>query len=168
MSLKLWPDLEKTFVAPIGRLIRFALPLIKMRSRLKGLSLGARGLVFDDRGRVLLVRHTYIPEWHLPGGAVEPGETAAEAFTREVAEEGGVRLLGPPKFLGLFHNPEWTVGDHVAFFEAGRWAPCPNRWGMEIEAAEFFDLENLPADTTSSVRQRIAERTGKLLASPTW
>ena len=125
-------------------------------------------MVFDEQGRVLLVKHSYIPEWHLPGGAVEPGETAAEAFTREVAEEGGIRLLQAPKFLGLFHNPEWTRGDHVAFFEAGRWAACPHKWGIEIEAAEFFDLANLPVDTTASVARRIAERNWGQAISPTW
>jgi len=38
--------------------------------------------------------------WIMPGGGIEPGETAAEAATREVAEETGIdlpvdRLAGP-------------------------------------------------------------------------
>ena len=127
-----------------GRLLTFALPLIKLRSRLRGLTLGVRAQVFDEQGRVLLIRHSYLPDWHFPGGGVEFGETAADAVRRELAEEGGVSLAGEPRLLGLFRNPEWTPGDHVAFFDAGPWTPCRAGWGVEIEAAEFFAPDALP------------------------
>lgn len=143
-----------------GRLIHFALPLVKLRSRLRGLTLGVRGLVYDGAGRLLLVRHSYLPGWHLPGGGVEFGETAVEALGRELAEEGGVQLAGEPRLVGLYRNPEWTPGDHVAFFEAGAWTPCARRWGVEIDAAEFFAPGSLPPDAHASVRRRLAERDG--------
>lgn len=42
-------------------------------------------------GRVLATRRTHPPEaagrWELPGGKVEPGETADAALVREIAEE---------------------------------------------------------------------------------
>jgi 8-oxo-dGTP pyrophosphatase MutT (NUDIX family) len=123
-------------------------------------SLGVRGLVFDEQGRVLLIRHSYLPYWHFPGGGVEYGETAPEALRRELVEEGGVALSGEPRLLGLFHHPDWTRGDHVAFFEAGPWTPCARRWGLEIEAAEFFPPDALPPDAHPSVVQRFAERSG--------
>jgi 8-oxo-dGTP diphosphatase len=53
------------------------------------------GIVTDAEGRILLVRRARDPEagrWSLPGGRVEPGETAAEATVREVAEETGLRV----------------------------------------------------------------------------
>src|SRR5438552_2911212 len=136
-----------------GRLLRTALPLLKLRTRLRGLTLGVRAAVFDEAGRVLLVRHSYLPGWHFPGGGVEFGETALQALDRELQEEAGVALAAPPRLTGLFRNPEWTAGDHVAFFEADRWEAC--RWapGREIEAAEFFAVGDLPPQAHPSVRR---------------
>ena len=141
-----------------GRLLRFALPLVKLRSRLRGMTLGVRGHLVDDAGRVLLLRHSYMPGWHFPGGGVEFGETAVEALRRELVEEAGAALTGDPRLIGLFHNPEWTAGDHVAFFDAGAWAPCVSRWGVEIEAADFFSPDALPPDVHASVRRRLDEQ----------
>jgi 8-oxo-dGTP pyrophosphatase MutT (NUDIX family) len=150
-----------------GHLLHLALPLIKLRSRLRGLTLGVRVQVCDEAGRLLLIRHSYTPGWHFPGGGVEFGETAVEAARRELAEEAGVALSGEPRLLGLFRNPQWTAGDHVAFFDAGAWTPCSQRWGVEIEAADFFRPDALPADADGSVRRRLAERAGGA-PSPLW
>ena len=50
-------------------------------------------LAVDDHDRVLLLhRHRFITDrwgWELPAGAAEPGEDAAAAATRELAEDGG-------------------------------------------------------------------------------
>jgi len=55
---------------------------------------GVRVAVFDDAGRVLLVKHKYEAEgreiWMLPGGAIEDGETSIDAAIREVLEETGL------------------------------------------------------------------------------
>lgn len=54
----------------------------------------AGGLVFDDRGRVLLL-HRNTPTatwWETPGGKVDPGENPREAAARELEEELGVSV----------------------------------------------------------------------------
>ncbi|MDQ3764598.1 MAG: NUDIX domain-containing protein [Actinomycetota bacterium] len=59
-------------------------------------------VVFDDAGRLLLVRRANEPgrgRWSVPGGRVVAGETDHHAVIREVAEETGLvveitRLLG--------------------------------------------------------------------------
>jgi ADP-ribose pyrophosphatase YjhB (NUDIX family) len=50
-------------------------------------------IVFDDRGRVLLIQRGTPPaagRWTVPGGRVELGESLAAAVEREVREETGL------------------------------------------------------------------------------
>jgi len=54
---------------------------------------GACVAIFDDGGRLLVVRENYgRRRWSFPGGAIEAGETAAEAAVREGREETGVEI----------------------------------------------------------------------------
>ncbi len=56
----------------------------------------AGAVVRDARGRLLLVRRGTEPGrglWSVPGGRIEPGETAQEAAVREVEEETGLRVV---------------------------------------------------------------------------
>ena len=47
--------------------------------------MGAACAIFDGRGRILLVHHTYGRlNWELPGGIVEAGEAPDEAARREL------------------------------------------------------------------------------------
>lgn len=135
----------------------------------RGMTLGVRGLVLDGAGRILLVQHSYVRGWHLPGGGVEPGETLLHALTRELAEEGNIRLIGAPRLHGVFFNRRASKRDHVAVYVVDDFRQdgpfTPNR---EISHASFFALDGLPNDTTAGTRARIAEVLGGAPISPHW
>jgi 8-oxo-dGTP pyrophosphatase MutT (NUDIX family) len=135
----------------------------------RGLTLGVRGLVLNRSGEVLLVRHSYIAGWHLPGGGVEAGESLLEALTRELAEEGNLTLLAPPPLHGVYFNAGVSRRDHVALFVVREFrqhaATQPNR---EILDCAFFAVDALPPGTTAGTRQRIAEVLEGAPASTTW
>jgi ADP-ribose pyrophosphatase YjhB (NUDIX family) len=55
----------------------------------------AGGIVHDDAGRLLLIRRAQPPSagsWSVPGGRCRPGESAADACVREIAEETGLTV----------------------------------------------------------------------------
>jgi ADP-ribose pyrophosphatase YjhB (NUDIX family) len=121
------------------------------------MTLGVRGLVVDPEGRLLLVRHTYVNGWHMPGGGVERGETAAEALARELVEEAGVRLTEPALLVSIHSAHAHFKGDHILLYRVERWAPCPATSRGEIAEVGWFAPDALPEATTASTRQRIAE-----------
>src|SRR5574341_2397506 len=53
---------------------------------------GAEAAVFDDEGRILLVRRSDDGLWCLPCGWVEPNESPKEAAVREAREETGLEV----------------------------------------------------------------------------
>ena len=57
--------------------------------------------VFDDAGRLLLIRRADNRRWALPGGACEVGEPPGEGALREVWEETGCRAA-LSDLLGIF------------------------------------------------------------------
>jgi ADP-ribose pyrophosphatase YjhB (NUDIX family) len=78
----------------------------------------AGALVRDHGGRLLLVRRGRPPAqglWSLPGGRIEPGETAAEAAAREVREETGLEVeVGPVLITALVGEGGYRVQDFAA------------------------------------------------------
>ncbi|MCB1471773.1 MAG: NUDIX domain-containing protein [Rhodobiaceae bacterium] len=122
----------------------------------RAMTLGVRGVVRDGDGRVLLVKHSYLPGWHLPGGGVERGETLMFALRRELQEEGGVEVAGAPRLHGVFASRSFA-GDHVAVFVVEDWRAVAHSHGHEITGCDFFDLAQLPQDTTEGTRARLSE-----------
>ena len=136
------------------RLVARALHLVWRFTR--PLTGGVRAMVLDGDD-VLLVRHTYVPGWHLPGGGVEPGETFEEAVRKELREEAAVRVTGRPRLHAIYLNITVTRRDHVALYvvrghERGAFEPT-----REIAEAAFHPVAALPEGTTDATRRRIAE-----------
>ena len=55
----------------------------------------AGALIFDEAGRLLILKPTYKTGWTIPGGVMEAdGETPWDACRREVREECGIQVRG--------------------------------------------------------------------------
>ena len=70
---------------------------------------GCSAIIFDEsRTRVLLTRRADNGLWCAPGGAMESGESAAEACEREVFEETGLTVR-VQRLVGVYSNPDQLV-----------------------------------------------------------
>jgi 8-oxo-dGTP diphosphatase len=115
---------------------------------------GVSGVLFDDQGRILLLRHRYWRQgsWGLPGGWVRAGETLEQALLREVREETGYaatiegllrlasghRLRLEVSFRGRLARGELRLSSH------------------EVLEAAFFAPSDLPDGVTGASRELIA------------
>jgi ADP-ribose pyrophosphatase YjhB (NUDIX family) len=146
-------------MSPLRRKLEpFITPLFRLWWRInRGMTLGVRGVALDDQGRVLLVRHTYVEGWFLPGGGVESGETAVHALTREMAEEAGVELTAAPTLLGFYSNAAVFRNDHVLLYRINAWRPCPPTSEGEIAERGFFPVDALPEGVSNATRARLQE-----------
>lgn len=132
------------------------------------LTLGTRVMLIRGN-EVYLIRHTYTPGWHFPGGGVEPGESAAAAAAREVFEESGYRLAGALELFGLYHSMLVTNRDHVALYLCRAFEVAkPFAANHEIADFGWFSVDALPEGTSRSTRQRIAEVFEGAARSDTW
>lgn len=122
------------------------------------LTMGVRIMVFGPEDTVLLVKHTYTPGWHFPGGAVDPQETMAEAALRELREEALVVSKVEPELFGIYLNLTENKSDHIALYVAKDWVSEPGKARpLEIAEAKFFPARDLPKGTTGGTRRRLAE-----------
>lgn len=147
----------------------FARPLFFFWSRLtRAKTLGVRVLVQDEAGKVLLVRHTYLDGWYLPGGGVDAGETMEAAAVRELREETGLTAMSRPILISVHANERFMPGDHVAVFRIERYGPGELSSRHEIAEVGFFDLAALPEDLNRGTRARLAEIFDQAPLSADW
>jgi ADP-ribose pyrophosphatase YjhB (NUDIX family) len=134
------------------------------------MTLGVRAVVLDEAGQsVLLVRHTYVDGWHLPGGGVERGESVHEALVKELREEANIVLAGNPELFGIYRNLHASARDHVVLFVCRSFRQtAPRKSDHEIAEAGFFSLAMLPPDTTGATRRRLGEVVGGADIQPLW
>ena len=64
-------------------------------AELPAIPVSAGALIFDQAGRLLILKPTYKTGWTIPGGVMEAdGETPWDACRREVREECGIEVRG--------------------------------------------------------------------------
>ena len=127
------------------------------------IALGARCVVRDDAGRVLLIKRSDNGEWAFPAGSMELGETMRECAIREVLEETGLvaRAVTPfalysklslaPNMFGHTYQLV-SLGCRVEGYE-GTLARVTD----ETTDAGFFPADAYPDGTRSSVPRALAD-----------
>jgi ADP-ribose pyrophosphatase YjhB (NUDIX family) len=113
----------------------------------------AAGIVRDEQGRILLLRHRLWPPyraWGLPGGYVNAGERLEDGVVREVREETGlvVRVDGPP--VRLASGFQLRV---EAYYEAERVGGRLDLDPAEILEGRWYDLREFPAEMSPRLRE---------------
>lgn len=102
----------------------------------------AGAVVRDAEGRLLLIRRGHPPAegmWSLPGGRIEPGETAAEAAAREVLEETGLEVeIGQVLITAVIWGGGFRVQDFAATVIGG-----DLRAGDDAADVRWIDAEEL-------------------------
>jgi 8-oxo-dGTP diphosphatase len=156
----------------MNRLVTWLWPRLPVRGRVRNgivwwLSpkyvVGVSGLVRDDEGRVLLLRHTYRGNkpWGLPGGGLRPGESLEECLQREVLEETGLRVEVVAMLSGAAHYDRRLVD----MIFSCRLLPGESLEGFkpnaEVEEAGFFHVHELPAGISSGQRMLIGVALGQ-------
>jgi len=153
----------RTRIEPFTRPIFFAVS--RMR---RGMTLGVRGVAIDTRGRVLLVKHTYLHGWWLPGGGVDKGETTQAAVVRELREEAGLIARGEPRLISVHSNERFFPGDHVLVFGVDAFDMTERTSHGEIAEIGWFAPDALPEDATRATRDRLAEIFDSAPPDPNW
>ncbi len=136
----------------------------------KPVTLGVKILCINNRREVLLVKHSYVSGWHLPGGGVDRGESTRQCAARELFEECGV--ICSPSLLsmqGVFHNNSEYKNDHVVLyrldgdFSIDNWSP-----NGEILECKYFPASNLPDGVSAATVRRVDEVLGNAQISSEW
>jgi 8-oxo-dGTP diphosphatase len=128
--------------------------------------------IFRD-GRVLLVQRSRPPSagvWSLPGGHIEPGETALDAIHRELREETAIfaRIAEIAGVTDVIHRNDSgdLVFHRVVIVFCGEWLSGEPKAGDDAAAAGWHDLNELPGlATTEGLAEIVRSARMKLFGS---
>lgn len=131
------------------------------------LRLGTSAIIFNNEGKFLLTKRADNGQWCLPGGAVESGESLAEACEREVFEETGL-IVRVRRLVGVYSHPDQLVvypDGHKAFIVAIHFEVkvMDGKLGLSDETSDFgyFTLEETESlEMLGRHRERIIDSLG--------
>lgn len=113
-------------------------------------------LTFDERDRVLLVRHVEGDNWTSPGGMIEPYETPANAAVREMWEETGLHVA-LTHVIGVFGGDLCTAtygnGDKVAWVSTV-FGATPVRGTLRPDGEETLEAAYFSREEAAGLRSK--------------
>ncbi|OPA73776.1 DNA mismatch repair protein MutT [Paenibacillus selenitireducens] len=125
-------------------------------------------IVINPQAEILLVQYVN-NVWGVPGGLMELGESVEECAIREVKEEIGLTLKSL-QLIGVFSGKELytklrngheyynvVIGYACTEFE-GEIQPD----GVEVLAAQFFSMKDLPENTDPFIKNKLKESDGHI------
>ena len=109
-------------------------------------------ILFDSDNRILFTKRNYEPGkglWGIPGGFIDPDETAKQALIREVREELGLNIE-TFEYFGSYTGNYLHKGVNYKVVNAIFTAKMPINKTIKLseESSEFkfFEIENIPVD----------------------
>lgn len=121
------------------------------------MTIGARAVVRDPEGRILLIQRNDNGRWSWPAGTMELGQTLSDCAIREVYEETGLSAHTVTPFAlysgeHLHTNVFGATYQHVSLaVRVDSWSGDLVRVTDETLDAGFFALDALPADLSAAV-----------------
>lgn len=126
------------------------------------------GVIVDERGRMVVLVRGKEPgkgKWDLPGGFVDPGDTAEEAMRREAREEIGLEVTAV-SYLGSWPNVYEYMGVRYRTLDMGfvcQVTDVSRARPMEDEIAEVLFLPPRQIDLARFAFPSVGTIAGKYL-----
>ena len=99
-------------------------------------------MIFDERGRVLLFKHTYRKfEWGIPAGSLEYDEQPENAIVREFLEETGMQIQVQELLLADSSKQD----HHVSLIYLCKIIGGTFKESLEISEMKYFEVNDLPS-----------------------
>ncbi len=116
-------------------------------------------LLFNEAGRLLIVKPTYEDGWLIPGGAVGEGESPLDGCMREIREELNLDWR-PVGLLSVEHTAASDErGESINFIFDGGVLPEPQIAAIRLQHKELADFRFVaPEEGLSLMKRRLRRR----------
>lgn len=132
----------KRILLQIWRTLPMWMHVLVMRMFRPKFRAAVAAMIFDERGRILLFKHTYRKlEWGIPAGGLEYNEQPENAIVREFFEETSLQIKVEKILLA-----ESSKEDHnISLIYLCKITSGTFKESSEISEMKYFDVSDLPS-----------------------